>query len=184
MSNTLSLLIRDGVKTDIERCLALDHTYHTEYVWQMRSSQESDHHQITFVRERLPHQITLEYPHNESRLQAALSSQHGFVVAANRDDDEILGYLSLHNDPVYRIAYLQDIVVSQPYRNKRIGMRLINVARQWSREHQLMILTVEVQTKNYPGIAFCQQSGLTFSGYSDHHFLNQDIAVFFSQSLR
>lgn len=184
MSSTLSLLIRDGVKADIGACLALDHTYQTEYVWQMRSTQEHDHLQISFVRERLPRQIALEYPTNAARLEAALANEHGFVVAANRDTNEILGYLSLHSDPVYHIAYLQDLVVSLPYRHKRIGTRLINVARQWAREHQFAILTTELQTKNYPGIAFCQQSRLTFSGYNDHHFLNQDIAVFFSQSLR
>jgi hypothetical protein len=45
-------------------------------------------------------------------------------------------------------------------------------------------MTIEIQTKNYPGIIFCQQRGFAFCGFNDRLFPNQDIAVFFSQALR
>jgi GNAT superfamily N-acetyltransferase len=79
---------------------------------------------------------------------------------------------------------LQDLLVSQAYRRRKIGSRLLNVARNWARQHQLIRLTAELQTMNYPGILFCQRAGLSFCGFNDHYFPNQDIAVFFSESLR
>jgi GNAT superfamily N-acetyltransferase len=90
----------------------------------------------------------------------------------------------MRSDPIYKIAHIHDLVVSQPYRRKRIGSRLLNVARQWARDHHLVQIMAEMQTKNYPGILFCQQAGLEFCGFNDHYFPNQDIAVFFSQTLR
>ena len=184
MSTTLSFHIRDGLESDIPACLDLDHSYETQYVWQMRLQGDADHQHITFTREHLPRLLETTYPANPQRLQAAVTPEHGFLVAANRQHGEILGYLTVHHDPIYRIAYVQDMVISRPYRRNHIGSRLFAVACQWAREKHLTVITLEMQTRNYPAIRFCQQSGLTFSGFSDHHFPNQDIAVFFSQSLR
>lgn len=184
MSTTLSFLIRDGLESDIPACMELDHSYETEHVWQMRLHSETDRQQITFNRERLPRVLETTYTPNPQRLQAALPPQHGFMVAASRESAELFGYLAIRNDPVYHIAHVQDLVISRPYRRRRIATRLLNIARQWAREHQLTRLTVEVQTRNYPAILLCQQFGLTFCGFNDHYFPDQDIAVFFSQFLR
>jgi hypothetical protein len=40
-----------------------------------------------------------------------------------------------------------------------------------------------MQTKNYPAISFCQKHGMTFCGFNDRHFANQDIALFFALAL-
>ncbi len=184
MSTKLSFHIRDGEESDIPACLELDHTYETQFVWQMRIENDTDHQNIAFTREHLPRILETTYPANERRIRAANDPQHGFLIAANRDHGEIFGYMTVHSDAVYHIAYVQDIVISKPYRHNHIGTRLLNIAGQWARERHLSVLTLETQTRNYPAIKFCQQSGLTFSGFSDHHFPNQDIAVFFSQTLR
>jgi GNAT superfamily N-acetyltransferase len=184
MSATLSLVIRDGLEADIPACLALDHTYQTDHVWQMRLHSESDKQSVLFIRERLPRTLDTTCPINENRLRAALPAPHGFIVAADRNHGEIYGYLTARHDSVYQIAHIQDLVISRPYRQRRIGTKLLNIARQWARECGLLLLTVEVQTRNYPAITFCQHSGLIFSGFNDHYFPDQDIAVFFSQSLR
>jgi ribosomal protein S18 acetylase RimI-like enzyme len=115
----------------------------------------------------------------------ALPNDQCFLVAQSAgDDNEILGYLAMHIDTTNQIAQLQDLIVSRPYRRNKIGTRLFSVARKWARDHDLLRLTAEVQTRNYPAILFCQQIGLTFCGYNDHYFPNQDIAVFFSGTLR
>jgi GNAT superfamily N-acetyltransferase len=95
-----------------------------------------------------------------------------------------MGYLTMRNDPAYYVARVMDLVVARQYRNQRIATRLLNIARQWAREHGLSQMTMEIQTKNYPGIMFCQQRGFVFCGFNDRLFPNQDIAVFFSQSVR
>jgi hypothetical protein len=58
------------------------------------------------------------------------------------------------------------------------------VARKWAMEQNLVRITVETQTKNYPCIKLCQKAGLEFCGFNDQYFQNKDIALLFSQSLR
>ena len=184
MSTTFSFVIRDGLESDIEACLALDRVYETDHVWQMSVFEEPGNWQISFKREGLPRTVEAEYPVDERRLRAALPDEHCFLVAADRETGEVVGCLTMRSQPPHRIAQVQDLVVSRPYRGHGIGSRLLRVARGWAREQALTEMTVELQTKNYPGIAFCQSVGFAFCGFNDHYFLNRDIAVFFSQTLR
>lgn len=184
MPTTFSFLIRDGMESDIGGCLALDHSYETDYVWQMNIREEASQWEVQFKTDRLPRTMQVIYPIDERRLRLSLPPDQCFLVAVGRDQPEALGYLTMRNDPVYKVARMTDLVVSRPYRSHRIATRLLNVARQWAREHDLAQMTMEIQTKNYPGIMFCQQRGFVFCGFNDRLFPNQDIAVFFSQSLR
>lgn len=184
MSTTFGFLIRDGLESDIGGCLAIDHTYETEHVWQMNSREETDEREVRFKTDRLPRTMQATYPFAEHHLRLALPADQCFLVAVERDQPEVIGYLAMRNDPLYHVARVTDLVVSRPYRKHRIATRLLNIARQWAREHQLIQMMMEIQTKNYPGIMFCQQRGFTFCGFNDRLFPDQDIAVFFSQSLR
>lgn len=182
---TLNFLIRDGLEADIDRCLALDHTYETDFVWQMHiHGEDGQQWEILFKRDRLPRTMTIGLIPDENRLHAALPKEQCFLIATRRDEPDVLGYLAMYNDPMHHFGLIYDLMVSLPFRRHGIGIRLVNVARQWAKEHGLIRLTIETQTKNYPGIAFCQQAGFTFCGFNDRYFSNQDIAVFFSLSLR
>jgi GNAT superfamily N-acetyltransferase len=184
MSSTFGFLIRDGLESDIGRCLAVDHTYETDYVWQMTTREEGDEREVRFKKDRLPRTMQSVYPYDEHHIRMAIPSEHCFLVAVERDQSEILGYMTMHNDPLYHVARVTDLVVSRPYRNHRIATRLLNISRQWAREYHLTQMTMELQTKNYPGILFCQRHGFAFCGFNDRLFPDQDIAVFFSQALR
>lgn len=178
------IVIRDGREPDIAACLQLDHQYVTDYVWQMRINDGSNRLDVTFVTEHLPRLMSVEYPADERRLRLALGEKQCFLVAERRENSELLGYLTLQALQSHAIALVQDVVVSRHYRRRGIGTRLLNVARRWAQEHGSKRLILETQTKNYPGIAFCQHAGLTFCGFNDQYFANQDIAVFFGQPLR
>jgi GNAT superfamily N-acetyltransferase len=182
--STAGFVIRDALVTDIQPCLGLDHTYDTDHVWQMTASEDSSQRQIIFKTERLPRTMEAACVPHADRLRRSLAADHCFLVAARRDSAEVLGYLALRSDPSYDLAHIHDLIVSRPYRRHRIGTRLLNVARQWAREHNLKQLTIELQTKNHPAALFCQQAGLRFCGFNDHYFPNQDIAIFFCQTLR
>jgi ribosomal protein S18 acetylase RimI-like enzyme len=184
MSSTLSFLIRDGLESDLSACLGLDHQYETDYVWQMSVGEDQGRWQITFHPQRLPRTLQTEFVPAERRLRLALNNNDCFLVASARDNQEVLGYLTMQHNPTHQIAYIQDLVVSRLYRRKRIGARLVTIAHQWAKERELLRLIIETSTQNYPSILFCQQIGFTFSGYNDHYFANQDIALFFSQSVR
>lgn len=177
-------LIRDGLEKDINACLALDHSYHTENVWQMSVKQDSGQWEVMFKTERLPRSLEIDYPADEKRLRASLPSDQCFVVAVGRDDPEILGYLAMHLDRASGIALVQDVVVSRKFRRQHVGSRLMGIARQWAQEHDARQFMLQTQTKNYPGIQFAQAIGLTFCGFNDQYFENQDIAVFFGEPLR
>jgi len=183
MSASTSFVIRDGLESDLAACRAVDHSYTTEHVWQMSVREEAGQWDVSFKTERLPRMMEASYPFDEKRLRLSLPKDQCFLVAVRREQPEVLGYLAMHSDPVYGIARVIDLVVSRPYRQQRIATRLLNIARQWAREHHLAQMMIEIQTKNYPGIQFCQQRGFTFCGFNDQYFPNQDIAVFFGQSL-
>jgi GNAT superfamily N-acetyltransferase len=183
MSTTFGFLIRDGLESDISGCLALDHSYESEYVWQMSIREETGQWEVRFKPDRLPRMVQAVYPFDEKRIRLSLPPDQCFLVAVGRDQPDVLGYLTMRTDHAYGVARLMDLVVARSYRNQRIATRLLNIARQWAREHGLTQISMEIQTKNYPGILFCQQRGFAFCGFNDRLFPNQDIAVFFSQSV-
>jgi ribosomal protein S18 acetylase RimI-like enzyme len=182
MTNSFNFIIRDGLKSDITACTELDLSYETDHVWQMTVHRASDQHSVMFQTTRLPRLMSVDPPKHQFRL--VLASQQCFLVAVGRDEPQMLGYLVMQQDPVNKIALIREIAVDRPFRHRRIGTRLINVARQWATERDLEQITIEVPTKNYPAILFCQNLGLTFCGFNDQYFQNQDIAVFFGQTLR
>lgn len=183
MSTILSLLIRDGLESDIAHCLQLDHHYETDLVWQMTFDENPGRWQIGFLDQHLPRTLETEYTPSERRLRLALPSDQCFLVACTRENNELLGYLAMQHDRINSIGRIHDMAVSVPYRRQRIATRLLTIGRQWAKEHAISTLVIESATQNYPGILFAQQSGFRFCGYSDTYFPNQDIAVFFSQSL-
>jgi len=182
----LSFIIRDAIESDVATCLALDHSYETEHVWQMNIFQ--DEHaswQVAFRAERLPRKITVDQAANERRLRLALHDETCFLVAVGKADAQMmLGYLTMSYDPIHQNALIQDLIVSQEFRHSDVTTRLFGVARRWAVEQDAYRLLIEVQTKNFPIIQFCQSRGLRFCGFNDQYFPNQDIAVFFGQALR
>lgn len=178
-------LVRDAVASDIDACIALDHGYTTEHVWQMTIMPEQNGFAVRFRKERLPRPIEATYEANKQRLQAALPSDTCYLILQQKTEPHaVIGYLTMQHDLINNVAVVQDVVVDTAYRRLKLGSRLLSIARRWALEHEAEQLIVETQTKNYPSIAFCQRQGLTFCGFNDQYYRNQDIAIFFGQALR
>lgn len=79
-----SFVIRDALPADIPGCLALDHTFSTDQVWQMNIFQEVGSTQITFRAERLPRTLSAIHAPDERRMTLALPSEQCFLVAVER----------------------------------------------------------------------------------------------------
>lgn len=184
MTSSTGFLIRDALESDLDPCLELDHRYSSDYVWQMSIDETTGQQQITFKTQRLPRTLETEYKTNLERLKLALPPEQCFLVVIARSDQAPLGYLTMRHDEAYHTGLIQDIVVSEPFRRRQIGTRLLGAARQWAKEHHINQLTVECTTQNHPGILFCQKAGFAFCGYNDRYFPDHDIAIFFSQALR
>jgi GNAT superfamily N-acetyltransferase len=94
-----------------------------------------------------------------------------------------VGYVNIREERAQESAWVADLAVDRGVRMQGIGTALLRAARQWALERNLRRLIVETQTKNHPAISFLQKRGLVFSGYNDLYYPNQDIALFFGQSL-
>jgi GNAT superfamily N-acetyltransferase len=180
---TVSILFRDGLERDLPACLSLDHAYQTDTVWQMDLREQEGGWHIQFRPQRLPRTLETTYPASEARLRLALAEAHGFIVACERESGELLGYLTMSQDHFHGAAWIHDLLISRPLRRNGIGSGLLRAARSWAREQGISRLMLETRPQNYPSILFAGAQGFTFCGFSDHHFQDKDIAVFFTRSI-
>ena len=177
------LIFRDAVEDDLPRCLALDASFQSDYVWQMTVNDDDGEIQVNCRRQRLPRQLVSQHPVDERKLRMALRMDNCFVVVEDPGSGQIAGYVTMRLDMSGRVAYLQDLVVDLLYRRRSLGARLVHVARVWASEFRLQQIIFEIPTTNYPAIRFAQAQGFAFCGFNDHHFANREIALFFSLSI-
>jgi ribosomal protein S18 acetylase RimI-like enzyme len=177
------LIIRDGVKEDILKCVGLDSTYQTEHVWQMTVREEIDETHITLRKQRLPRSLDASHPSDAKRLTTTIQQKYCFIILVESTSDTLMGYISLRVDPIYHVAYLQDIVIDKLYRRQNLGSRLLNVAQSWANENKLKQLIFEIPTTNHPCIEFAKSHGFSYCGFNDQFLPNQEIVMFFSLSL-
>jgi len=175
------LLIRPAELADLDICLALDPSYSTESVWQMDLNSENGRVTIEFRPVRLPRSMRVSYPRDRQQRIAEWKRCDGFLVALQ--DERIVGYVALSAHDAQEAAWVRDLVVERAHRRQGIGTALVNAAGEWARKRNLHRLLIEVQTKNHPAIQFCEKCGMTFCGFNDRYYANQDIAVFFARNL-
>lgn len=173
--------VRPARPRDLEACVALDHSCTTDQVWQMEMRQENGAITSTFRVAGLPREVRVEYPRQGEALPAGWQQRDGFLVAV--EDGRVVGYVTLTAQTEHGIAWVGDLVVDRSWRRQGVGTLLLESAIRWARDQRLSRLVIEVQTKNYPAIRFCQSRGLAFCGYNDHYWPSQDIALFFGESV-
>lgn len=166
---------------ELTSCLQLDHSYITDYVWQVDMRQENDDMTVRFRTVRLPRTMYVSYPRDSQSLAVSWEKRDCFLVAVS--DDIVLGYVNMRVDTARTKGWIHDLVVGAPFRERRIGSALLEQTVRWAMLRSLRHLTLEIQTKNYPAISFAQTRGFVFCGFNDHFYTNQDIALFFSKSL-
>lgn len=174
--------IRSATPADYELCLLIDHSISTEVVWQMALDESDGVQTITFRLARLPRSTKVLYPRNNETLIESWNRHSSFLVA--EWEHEVAGYANVRDESSLEAAWIADLVVDRAFRLKGIGTALLRAAREWALEHKFRRLIAETHTKNYPAISFLQKRGMVLCGYNDLYFPNQDIAVFFGQTLR
>jgi GNAT superfamily N-acetyltransferase len=174
--------IRTAVSSDIQRLMELDHSYSTDFVWQMALQTAAPTIEIAFREVRLPRPMRVAYPRRIERLADEWTDRSLLLVGAA--DDRIAGYLSLAPAPAPEAQWITDLVIDPPFRRQGLGRRLLSEAIGWARARAQARLFFEMQSKNHPAIQLAQKMGFTFSGYSDFFYPNEDISLFFSFDLR
>jgi len=180
--DTKNLVIRPAELADLDLCLALDPSYSTESVWQMDWDGQDSRVAVTFRTVRLPRSMRVAYPRGREQLVAGWKRCDGFLVACQFE--LIVGYAALSMHAAEGAAWISDLAVERAHRRQGVGAALLNAAGEWAKSRGLRRLLIEVQTKNYPAICFCEKLGLAFCGFNDHYYANQDIAIFFARNLR
>jgi GNAT superfamily N-acetyltransferase len=176
--------VRAANNEDLPRLAALDPGYSTDYVWQMDMREEPGGGQfhVSFRQVRLPRPMRVAVHHEPERLMEGWNRRACFLVA--EQDEQLKGYLILTLATEPETAWVSDCVVERRFRGAGVGSVLMNSAAQWARANKLKRLILEMQSKNYPAICFAQRHGLTFCGYNDRYYSNQDVALFFGMVLK
>jgi ribosomal protein S18 acetylase RimI-like enzyme len=110
-------------------------------------------------------------------------SRYQAVLVAILDQIPV-GYLGLSDQFAPKTIWVTDCAVRESQRRQGIGAALVLAAQEWGQEHGFRRVILEMESKNYPAIQLSRKLGYEFSGYNDHYYTNQDIALFFSRSLR
>ena len=174
--------VRAALPLDLPHCLAIDPGYTTDHVWQMDSRSQAGQIAVAFRTVRLPREMRVAYPRDARALSAGWQACDAMLVA--EDAGGIVGYAALSQRAPQATAWLHDLLGARAVGRTGVCSALLAAAARWGQARSLRWLVLEVQTKNYPAISFCQQHGLTFCGFNDRYFANQDIALFFAQRLR
>lgn len=174
------MAIRPAELVDLENCLRLNHSYLTEYVWQMDVQEGASLVTVNFRTVRLPRAVHVKYPRDRQALLSGWHRRDCFLVATADKDERIVGYLTMGAHDWHRTGWVADLVIDADHRRQGIATRLLLEAKDWARKAGLRRLMVETQTKNHPAICFLERNGFSFCGYNDRYYANQDIALFFS----
>ena len=174
--------IRPAVEADIPIIAHFEHSYKSNYVWQMDYSRSEGHLAASFREIRLPRPVTVEYPRAARGLLEDWAERTALLVGCLGGTP--VGYISVSDRIAPTTAWVTDMVVTAEIRRRGVGTALLYAARDWAQQRKNRRMVLEMQSKNYPAICLAQKLGWEFCGYNDHYYSNQDIAIFFGQFLR
>ncbi len=175
--------IRPAEVSDLTHLVKIEHTYQSLYVWQMDRLIEDGQIVINFRQTRLPRPVKVEYAGSHPLLNKENWSRYQAVLVAAIELTPV-GYIGLSDQFAPKTLWVTDCVVREDLRRQGIGSALVLAAQEWGAEHGFRKAILETQSKNHPAIQLARKLGYEFCGYNDHYFANQDIALFFSRSLR
>lgn len=175
--------IRPALPSDLATLSAIEPHYETTRVWQMDRSMDEGQMALHFREVRLPRAVKVEYPRTISTIFEE-GGQNGLPMLVAVLGGLPIGYIRLSESVIPRTIWVKDCVVLAEYRHKGIGTVLLMAAQDWALERSYRRATIEMQSKNFPAIQWARKLGYDFSGYNDQYYTNQDIALFFTRSLR
>jgi GNAT superfamily N-acetyltransferase len=171
--------IRSLSTGDLQALLSFDPSYHTEHVWQMEFDRQDDQVKVFFKDVRLPRSMRVEYPRPIQQLIDDWD-QDNFGMAVS-GGGEIVAFLAGRPTVHGAGVMITDLVVLRRLRRQGVGTRLLLATETWARTHKLRQIVLAMQSKNFPAIQLAAKLGYEFCGFSDRHYENQDIALFFGK---
>ncbi len=173
--------IRPATLVELTRCLALDDSFETEYVWQMEQKSDSKQIAVGFRLTRLPRPMRVSTGVARDQVSENFVAGKTLLVA---DDGEIRGYVDFAESEWNEAVTIGNLLVVPEYRRRGLGTKLLNEALDWGRKQKLRIALASTSTKNHPAICLLQKHGFVFCGFNDQLYPNRDIALTLALSLR
>ncbi len=173
--------IRPLTKEDIPFLLNIDHSYHTDFAWQMEVSLDERDIQIRFKEVRLPRSMRVDYPRKIEDMGSLIESRD-FTYVAHKED-EVIGYACVNTGSSSQLGMITDLAVLRRYRKQGVGSALVVAVQTLLSQKGFNQVQLEMQSKNHPAISLATKLGFDFCGYSDRYFENKDIALFFGRRL-
>lgn len=172
--------IRAAHAGDIDRCVQLDGSYATNYIWQMEESISSEGMDYTFRRVRLPRSLAVDYPEPREALLEDWRRKECFLVAQERG--RVVAFLDMTVQRTRWRGWIQHLIVEPSCRRRGIATLLLDAAEVWAQGSELNSVTVVLQSKNDPSITLFAKRHYIFQGFIDHYFNNGDIGFIYSLS--
>jgi ribosomal protein S18 acetylase RimI-like enzyme len=169
--------IRPAALGDLTKLVAMDHSFKTNYVWQMDMIDEEGQMGVNFREVRLPRPVKVDYPRRTNVI--ALDWPERITVLVGTVEGEPAGYVAISEKIAPTTAWVTDLVVDPGSRRQGIGSALALASQDWACHRRLRRTVLEMQSKNMPAVRLAKKLGYEFCGYNDHYYENQDIAVFF-----
>jgi GNAT superfamily N-acetyltransferase len=173
--------IRPAVSDDIPRLIALDHSYVSDYVWQIEVQRDNGQVDIQFRETRLPRSVQVAYPRPSRTLPDRWTERDGLLVAVV--NGEVVAYAALMQNLAPQTTWVTDLAVAPLRRRQGIGSALVLTAQEWALQKGSRRLLLEMQPKNHPAISLALKLGFDLCGYNDHYYPNHDLALFFCKWL-
>jgi ribosomal protein S18 acetylase RimI-like enzyme len=177
----MDTIVRPVDLSDLGKLILIDHSFHTDYVWQMELSAEDNRIETVFHEIKLPRSMLVEYPRHEEQLVEEWKNRSVVLVADF--EEEPIGYCALLMGLSPGLIMITDLVVTRRFRRHGVGSSLLSAAQNWSVQQYGDRLQMEMQSKNHPAIQLAFKNGFEFCGYCDRYYANQDIALFFTKRI-
>ncbi len=177
------LKIRSALAPDIKRLIGFRHTCESDYVWQLDLQKKPGQINVSLRQVRLPRPIKVLYPREQFSLADEWKTKSKTFVAIAADGMPI-GYIRLNEQVAAASVWVLDLVVDAVARRKGVATALLHAVEDWAVERQHRQLFVEMSSKNHPAISLMHKTGFEFSGYNDHYYATQDVALFFGKILK
>jgi ribosomal protein S18 acetylase RimI-like enzyme len=181
--------IRLAELADLEAVCMLDHTYQTEYVWQLSGRSGAEEFSALMRLAKLPRAMPVRAVHDVEALRRILHRADFLWVVEGESRNiagtpSLLGYLAMTLLPWQHTGWVTSLAVRPDARRKGIASRLLRVANDQARSEGMHSITIDVSTKNHPATQMCMRSGMHFSGYSENYYRSNDIALLFATRIR
>lgn len=103
-------------------------------------------------------------------LREAINSPDSVVMLAERDDGELVGFITIYRDihsvRFGRRAWVEDFAVDPQERSKGIGKALLDAAKTWARQHGATHLELDSGLARTDAHRFYQREGSEYKAYS------------------